>query len=126
MPSTSTSGAGENAPKYGIAVVTHAAGTNQPSIVLGLRNSSGSYVRTNKNAIATIATPTADSSSVVAVGSPGNSGTDAPPSSAIAMPMKQNRRVRRISSRSSASSGEPTVVEPVDSGGDGMGRGRVV
>src|SRR3954469_25402236 len=47
-----------------------------------------------------------------AVGSPGSSGTEPAPASAIVAPIAQNRRVRIGSSRSSASSGEPIVVEP--------------
>src|SRR4051812_2860782 len=113
MPRTSTTGAGENAPKNGIAVVTQAAGTNQPRPVLGNRNFTGSFVRVHRNAIATSAIPTALSISIVAVGSPGRSGTAPAPATAIRAAMTQNRRVRRISSRSSASSGEVIVVEDV-------------
>src|SRR5688500_16089394 len=116
MPRTRTTGTGEYTPKNGIAVVTLSAGMNQPSIVDGRLNSRGLRERCNRNAIAThdIATPI--STSIVAVGSPGSTITDAPPAHAIANATAQNRRVRSISSRSSASSGEPTVVELADDG----------
>jgi len=111
MPRTSTTGAGENEPKNGIAVVTHAAGTNQPSPVLGRRNFTGSFVRDHRKTIATSAMPTALSRRSVAVGSPGSSGTAPAPAIAMSSAITQNRRVRRISSRSIASSGEVIVVD---------------
>src|SRR5260221_14674025 len=118
MPRTSTSGAGENAPKNGIAVVTQIAGAYQPIIVLGSRNRSGSVVRWSRNPAATNVIDAATITSTVAVGSPGRIAAAIAPAAAIAAPMKQNLRVRRISSRSSASSGEPIVVEP-DPEGEG-------
>ena len=62
--------------------------------------------------MAASAQPTDDSRSTDAVGSPGRSSTLSPPHTAISAPIRQNRRVRINSSRSSASSGEPIVVEP--------------
>src|SRR5438128_2747691 len=111
MPSTRMTAAGDHTPKYGIADVTHTAGTNQPRIVEGRLNSSGLRVRIMRNAIATHDRPQPESTSIVAVGSPGSTMTAMAPASAIVNAIAQNRRVRSISSRSSASSGEPTVVE---------------
>src|SRR5690349_427041 len=106
--------------------VTHAAGTNQPSAVDGLRNAIGSRVREYRNNTAASATATEASSSLLIVGLPGRKSTEAPPARATPAATKQNQRVRMISSASSASSGEPTVVAlllPVPVGdfvGDGV------
>src|SRR5688572_9340391 len=118
MPRTSTTHAGENTPKYGSADVTQTAGTYQPSRVVRIRNFTGWFVRMYKNTIATSAALTAEIRTIVAVGSPGNSGTAPPPHRPITAPIRQNRRVRTISSRSSASRGEVIVVEPAPDVGE--------
>ena len=69
-------------------------------------------MRRYRNATPAVNSTTEISSIVAAVGSPGTKSTETPPPIAIANAIRQNQRVRRISSRSSAWSGEPIVVEP--------------
>src|ERR1041384_7675098 len=78
MPSTSTTGAGENAPKNGIAVVAEAAITSQPSAVLRRRYSAALRVRYRMKMIAKPDAAIAISRSDSATGSPCNPSSENP------------------------------------------------